>query len=511
MERGRDCAMLTLPAITQGRDWNGLNGGPRYCRRNQFTTLNYGRFYRDNSMEAKAREQQMDAKGRERARLRRAAAEERRRRREVRLRAIEKNVRREEKRLLELERTLPPIRGARSDNNLALPGTNVREMAAITAQTACRRWLARQERRHRECAVQKMQLRARGFVMRRFAAKQRYELRAAVKLQCITRAAVARRAIKNMRLQNGLHYAKAKRLQRLVAATHRRNVRRAAAVVSLQSLARGCKARIRRRELGKLLGILKTAVHLCRAAKRAVRRVRAGRTIAVYTQTRFRGARGRKMALVRRDYWKTRRRLTELDTDAASLLFLHAHNLAEAYDEKWRATAVDGPTLACVVDEEDFLELGISMKVHRRRLLRAVLAIKREGVPLQHLALLAGERDKTVAAAAAESAAAAATKRREMARAHVLHKTQRRQPLQRPLGLVKAATDKNAQSRSRKPHLPHMAVNQKRKGGGLPRNHTQNNPKCPAHRQKDDKRRVPEEFEDDFEDDGAENVADLFG
>lgn len=510
MDRGSDGSMLTLPAIAQDREWNGLNGGPRYCRRNHFTSLNYGRFYRDNSMEAKAREQLMDAKGRERARLRRAAAEERRRRREIRLRAIEKNVRREEKRLSELERTLPPIRGARSDDNLALPGLNSRERAAISAQKACRRWLAKQERRRRERAAHRMQLRARSFVTGRVAAKQRAESRAAVQLQCKARATAACRATANLRLQNGLHHAQAKRLQRLVAATHRRKIRRAKAAVSLQSLTRGRQARNRLHELRKLLGILKMAVHLCRAAKRAVRRLRAGRTIAICGQTRFRGARGRKMALVRLDYWKTRKRLTELDTDAASLLFLHAHNLADAYDEKWRAIAVDGPTLACVLDEEDFSELGVSMKVHRRRLLRAVSAIKREGVPMQQLALLAEERDKIVAAAAAESAAAAATKRREMTRARALQKTERRLPLRQPPGVEKAATDKNAHARSRKKsYRPLVAANQKI-GAGLPRSHMRDHQKRRAQPLRDDKRRAPEEFEDDFEDDGTENVSDLF-
>ena len=56
--------------------------------------------------------------------------------------------------------------------------------------------------------------------------------------------------------------------------------------------------------------------------------------------------------------------------------------LEEAYGAAWAALGIDGALLADPeLDEEDLQELGVAVRLHRRRLLKDVARLRTQGVP----------------------------------------------------------------------------------------------------------------------------------
>lgn len=383
--------MGTLPAIAQDAR---LNGGPRHYRRTDFTKSTYGRFFEDNSMEAKSRQEALDAKGRERLRRRQAAMEQRRERRDRRLRAIELQLQRERTKLVELERiALPPIIVSASSSEPVLetsvlseetPSAMDEERAREIIQRVGRRFVAR-----RQAAAIGIQREARSGLARAEARRARAAARA---IQQGVRGALSRQKLEQLRREARIRDFELKRLRRLLTSKREKSRRRRAAT-ALQARCRGHHVRDAQWWARRRLAVVAAYVTACVAFWRLCRRARAAGRLAANVQRYHRGSVARRVAAVRRDYWRRRYRLADLDIDHSILLFLHPRQLDEAYAAEWRRLAVDGSTLACVDDQADFIELGVAVGVHRRRLIRAVCAVRREGVPKTQLEALRAARE----------------------------------------------------------------------------------------------------------------------
>ena len=87
-------------------------------------------------------------------------------------------------------------------------------------------------------------------------------------------------------------------------------------------------------------------------------------------------------ALIMRQRWRGRRKLVSLDLTDVRKAVLKPAKLEEAYGAAWAALGIDGALLADPeLDEEDLQELGVAVRLHRRRLLKDVARLRAQGVP----------------------------------------------------------------------------------------------------------------------------------
>ena len=83
-----------------------------------------------------------------------------------------------------------------------------------------------------------------------------------------------------------------------------------------------------------------------------------------------------------RQRWRGRRKLVSLDLTDVRKAVLKPAKLEEAYGAAWAALGIDGALLADPeLDEEDLQELGVAVRLHRRRLLKDVARLRAQGVP----------------------------------------------------------------------------------------------------------------------------------
>ena len=101
---------------------------------------------------------------------------------------------------------------------------------------------------------------------------------------------------------------------------------------------------------------------------------------ALQKHARRRFARRRANSL--RQRWRGRRKLVSLDLEGVSRAVLRPANLESAYGAAWAALGIDGALLADPeLDEADLEELGVAVRLHRRRLLKDIARLRAQGVP----------------------------------------------------------------------------------------------------------------------------------
>ena len=90
----------------------------------------------------------------------------------------------------------------------------------------------------------------------------------------------------------------------------------------------------------------------------------------------------RRRANILRQRWRGRRKLVSLDLEGVSRAVLRPANLEGAYGAAWAALGIDGALLADPeLDEADLEELGVAVRLHRRRVLKDVARLRAQGVP----------------------------------------------------------------------------------------------------------------------------------
>ena len=479
---------MALPRIPEPYLGQVLNYGPRHHVNRHFTSAQYGRFWEDNSFEAAKRREKQDMQSKKRTKLKKLAQAERRKRREQKVRSLEASMSKDERKLQRLLEarycTLPPLTPLKEQSRslsalTPLPAlspvsetstirfeaselTVLDEESAVeyvhdaakTVQRIARGYLGRGEvakrqlevleggavslqryvrRRLAAWFVGRLALMRTTFTLLRLHVREARTIRlrklAAQQLQAQARARQARKEAEEERKRlEKLKILQRRRLNRLFSALIKRRRHRHSAARNVQRLQRGRIQRARVFVMKKNVRLFQiVALVICRF-RRCRRRLSAGKLLVKWLQPRSRGLACRRKVKTLQRYWSKRRRLATLSIEDVIAVFLHPSNLAVAYAETWRKHIVDGAMLESL-DDADLVELGVTLRIHRRRLLDLAGTLRREGLTKDHLKQLRAQaklnddkREKERKAAADKKAAmeaAAKTKRLTQRRRNV--------------------------------------------------------------------------------------------